>query len=191
MSERAKRVQRGFCLCSPTSRSLSLSLTTHHPLPGLLRICNRFADKPALFSNLVQLYRLLIPPKCDNAVTSSLASQIAESLWRLCSSHVSSLAKADTACWNTIFDVLSCLVETETDAVEISVFEISVKAFRSIFLLLNAAELKDAVPYTIVQPMNAVLQVVAGVDGRLDDPEQEGDAEETWEFRCARAKRVQ
>lgn len=105
-------------------------------------------------------------------------------MWRLCSSHVSSLAGADTACWSTVFDVLACLVETETESMS-SIFEISVKAFRSIYLLLNAAELKDAVPYTIVQPMNAVLLVVAGVDGRHDsEEEEEGDGvEETWEFR--------
>lgn len=53
-------------------RQKTCTFHTEKAATGLLRICNRFADKPALFSSLVQLYRLLIPPRSDNSVTSAL-----------------------------------------------------------------------------------------------------------------------
>ena len=149
---------------------------TEKCVTGLLRICHKVGGKEKMFERSMGLYKVLL--KSNGEVVGQLAPIIIESVWRFCSTNVTVWSGADSVCWNVLFDVVKACVERDGVG---GGFEICTKAFRVVHLLLNAVELKECLPMSVVGVMGVLLEIVAGVNEGDSEGDSEGELD--WSFR--------
>ena len=137
----------------------------------------------------------LLTVGCDERIADALVGHVVEGLWRVVNDIVMVGSGVDgEENWNCLFDALEYCLDTdpgegeeEEDSeeegdggggVDEKKFEVLVKCFKILHLLLHSSELKMS--YAMKRPICALIEVAAGVDGKWGG---EDSSLEEWNYR--------
>ena len=137
---------------------------------GLLRICTWNVHREDVSNKVLGSLKVLYPPFGGLYTLSpnlSLDKHLAEGLWRICR-DVEGLKTIDYDGWDGILGLVEwCALRGEIinprlansgRSVGLSEDDPALQAFRSLHLMLNAAELEDSVPLEIVVGVSALIR---------------------------------
>jgi len=129
---------------------------------AVIRMGCRAVRREDITNRVIGVLKLLYPPVGKKAY-ECLNKHVGEGLWRMCNTDAGGLRVMDTKGWDALLGLIKWCAVSAADELESSGIENlsnddpSLYAFRCLQFLLHSPDLKDAVPFDVVNVIQAII----------------------------------